>query len=42
MCPNAEAYYSQEISLPLYPDLSDNDVDRVIGLVRRALSGTDS
>jgi dTDP-4-amino-4,6-dideoxygalactose transaminase len=34
MCPVAEEYYSQEISLPLFPDLTDADVDRVIGLVR--------
>jgi dTDP-4-amino-4,6-dideoxygalactose transaminase len=34
MCPVAEAYYSQEISLPLFPDLTDSDVDRVCELVR--------
>ncbi|MGN6635515.1 MAG: DegT/DnrJ/EryC1/StrS family aminotransferase, partial [Oryzihumus sp.] len=34
MCPVAEEYYSQEISLPLFPDLTDGDVDRVIDLVR--------
>lgn len=30
MCPNAEAFYAEELSLPLYPDLTDADVDRVI------------
>ena len=30
MCPNAEAFYAEELSLPLFPDLSDEDVDRVI------------
>ncbi|OXM58919.1 UDP-4-amino-4,6-dideoxy-N-acetyl-beta-L-altrosamine transaminase [Amycolatopsis thailandensis] len=30
MCPNAELYYSQEISLPLFPALTDADADRVI------------
>lgn len=30
MCPNAEQYYAEEISLPMYPDLTDDDVDRVI------------
>lgn len=30
MCPVAESYYEQEISLPLFPGLSDGDVDRVI------------
>jgi dTDP-4-amino-4,6-dideoxygalactose transaminase len=33
-CPVAEDYYAQEISLPLFPDLKDDDVDRVIDLVR--------
>lgn len=30
MCPNAEAFYAEELSLPLYPDLTDGDVDRVV------------
>lgn len=34
MCPQAERYYEQEISLPLFPDLLDSDVDRVIDLIR--------
>lgn len=34
MCPVAEQYYEQEISLPLYPDLRDDDVDRVIDAIR--------
>ncbi len=34
MCPVAEEYYAQEISLPLFPDLTDDDVDAVIDLVR--------
>ncbi|WP_409489282.1 DegT/DnrJ/EryC1/StrS family aminotransferase [Amycolatopsis sp. cmx-11-12] len=29
LCPNAELYYSQELSLPLFPALTDADVDRV-------------
>jgi dTDP-4-amino-4,6-dideoxygalactose transaminase len=37
MCPNAEQYYQQEISLPLFPDLTDDDVDRVIDEVRAAV-----
>jgi len=39
MCPVAEQYYGQEISLPLFPDLSDADVDRVIDVVRRFVGG---
>ena len=34
MCPVAEDYYAQQISLPLFPDLTDADVDRVIALIR--------
>lgn len=30
MCPVAEEFYAQELSLPLYADLSDADQDRVI------------
>lgn len=39
MCPNAERYYSEEISLPLFPGLSDAQVDRVIEAVRAEFSG---
>ncbi|MFF4598404.1 DegT/DnrJ/EryC1/StrS family aminotransferase [Amycolatopsis sp. NPDC001319] len=34
LCPNAEAYYEQELSLPLFPSLTDADVDRVVDGVR--------
>ena len=37
MCPIAEQYYSEQLSLPLYPDLSDSDVDRVVDAVKDAL-----
>lgn len=30
LCPNAEQFYSEEISLPMFPNLTDSDVDRVI------------
>ena len=33
LCPNAEQYYRQEISLPLYPALTDDQVDHVIEAV---------
>ena len=33
-CPAAEELYSRSLSLPLYPGLSDGDVERVIGSVR--------
>jgi dTDP-4-amino-4,6-dideoxygalactose transaminase len=38
LCPNAEQFYAEELSLPLFPDLTDDDVDRVIDLVRDFLS----
>jgi dTDP-4-amino-4,6-dideoxygalactose transaminase len=31
--PNAERYYERAISLPLYPRMSDSDVERVIATV---------
>jgi perosamine synthetase len=37
MCPVAEAYYREELSLPLFPDLTDADQDRVIDALRVAL-----
>jgi UDP-4-amino-4,6-dideoxy-N-acetyl-beta-L-altrosamine transaminase len=30
LCPNAERFYAEELSLPLFPDLTDADADRVI------------
>lgn len=30
MCPVAEAFYAEELSLPLFVDLSDSDQDRVV------------
>lgn len=38
MCPVAEQYYREEISLPMYADLGSSDQDRVIELLRKALS----
>jgi len=37
-CPVAEQYYREEISLPMYADLSPSDQDRVIELLHTALS----
>lgn len=36
-CPNAEAFYAEELSLPLFPDLADAEVDRVVDALRDAL-----
>ena len=35
MCPNAEAYYREEISLPLFADLTDDQADRVVEEIRK-------
>ncbi|KUL32371.1 DegT/DnrJ/EryC1/StrS family aminotransferase [Actinoplanes awajinensis] len=37
MCPVAESFYAEEISLPLFVDLSDADQDRVIETLRGIL-----
>ncbi|MEV6347053.1 aminotransferase class V-fold PLP-dependent enzyme [Actinoplanes sp. NPDC051851] len=37
MCPVAEAFYAEELSLPLFVDLSDDDQDRVVEVLRRIL-----
>ena len=37
MCPVAERYYQEEISLPMYADLAESDQDRVIDLIHTAL-----
>jgi dTDP-4-amino-4,6-dideoxygalactose transaminase len=37
LCPNAERYYAEEISLPLFVDLADAEQDRVIDALRRVI-----
>lgn len=37
-CPTAEAYYTHCLSLPLYPDLTDADVQRVIAGVKEVVT----
>jgi UDP-4-amino-4,6-dideoxy-N-acetyl-beta-L-altrosamine transaminase len=36
-CPNAEDYYAGAISLPMFPAMTSDDVDRVIAELREAL-----
>jgi dTDP-4-amino-4,6-dideoxygalactose transaminase len=38
MCPVAEKFYEEEISLPMFADLSDVDQSRVIDVLRAALA----
>lgn len=35
--PGADAYYARQLSLPLYPDMTDDDVGRVFEALRRCL-----
>jgi dTDP-4-amino-4,6-dideoxygalactose transaminase len=37
LCPNAEDYYRREISLPMFPALTDADVLRVVDALKVAL-----
>ena len=37
MCPNAEDYYRREISLPMFPDLTDGQVEQVVTALKLAL-----
>jgi len=37
MCPNAEQFFSEEISLPLFPDLTNEQQDQVIDALAEAL-----
>jgi dTDP-4-amino-4,6-dideoxygalactose transaminase len=39
MCPAAEAFYAEQLSLPLFVDLSDADQDRVVETLRGILGG---
>ena len=41
-CPNAESFYAQALSLPLYPGMTDADVDHVINAVRCELEGVNA
>jgi UDP-4-amino-4,6-dideoxy-N-acetyl-beta-L-altrosamine transaminase len=37
MCPNAEAFYAEELSLPMFPDLTDAQVDEVVETLTKIL-----
>jgi dTDP-4-amino-4,6-dideoxygalactose transaminase len=39
MCPVAESFYAEELSLPLFVDLTDADQDRVVEALRRIVEG---
>ena len=38
-CPHTEKYYSKCLSIPLYPDMTNQDVERVIAEVKSILRG---
>ena len=37
LCPKAESYYEGAITLPLYPKMSDVDIERVVSEVKKAV-----
>mgnify|MGYP003394141319 FL=1 len=37
LCPGAEKFYESEISLPIYPDLSEEDQDYIMTSLREIL-----
>ena len=39
-CPQAELYYSEAISIPLYPGLTEAQQDRVVAVVREAIGAS--
>jgi UDP-4-amino-4,6-dideoxy-N-acetyl-beta-L-altrosamine transaminase len=36
--PGADSYYARQLSIPLYPDMTDQDVERVVEALRRCLA----
>ena len=38
ICPNAERYYEESMSIPLYPALTDGEVQDVIGAVKKIVN----
>ena len=38
LCPNAEAYYAEAITLPIYPDMTQESLTRIITALQRALT----
>ena len=37
-CPNAEEYYRRTVSLPMFPTMADNDIDRVVSVLMEIYS----
>ena len=35
--PKAEGYYKKTISLPLYPDLKDSDVQKIVKIIKQVI-----
>jgi len=40
LCPKAERYYKETITLPLYPQMSDSEVETVIKLAKRTVNNS--
>jgi len=37
-CPNAENFYREAVSIPIYPGLKDRDIHEVIRVINKILS----
>ena len=38
LCPNAEKIYESILSIPLFPAMTDNDVQSVINIIKEAIT----
>ena len=38
-CPQAESYFSEVLSIPMYPDLTEIDQNRIVNTLRESISG---
>jgi len=39
LCPMAEEYYSQAISIPMFPKLANDEIEHVIGKIKKVVAG---
>ncbi|WP_338125136.1 DegT/DnrJ/EryC1/StrS family aminotransferase [Paenibacillus dendritiformis] len=39
LCPNAETYYRTAMSIPIFPKMSEGDIEQSFQLVKRYITG---
>ena len=37
LCPNAEWYYERVVTLPIYPKMTKNEINKVVGSFRKII-----